>query len=121
MKLYVAGPMRGKPQYNRAAFADAAAELRHAGYDVITPIEIDRRVDPWFDHATHVATPEQVARFQAESMAVLAKCDGLAMLPGWRGSAGTMQEIDLACSLRIPCGEVPVWLWVAKNRKAGER
>jgi nucleoside 2-deoxyribosyltransferase len=119
MKLYVAGPMRGMPQYNRAAFEANAYVLRQAGYDVVTPIEVDRRVDPAFDHAIHVATPKQIARFQAESMAELARCDGVALLPGWRGSVGTMQEIDLACSLRIPCGELPVWLWVAA--KTGHR
>ena len=85
MKLYVAGPMRGMPQYNRAAFEANAYVLRQAGYDVVTPIEVDRRVDPAFDHAIHVATPKQIARFQAESMAELARCDGVALLPGWRG------------------------------------
>lgn len=118
MKLYIAGPMTGYPAHNADAFHVAVVTLRAAGYQVVTPIEVDRRVDPTFLHRTDTATPEQVARFQAASMCELATCDGVAMIPGWRESRGTQQELDLACSLCIPCGEVAVWVWVAKNRRA---
>ncbi len=116
MKLYLAGPMRLKPAYNAFAFHDTATELRQHGYDVVTPIEIDNRVDPTFDHQIHKATPKQVKMFQHASLIELAKCDGVAMLPGWRESKGVQTELDLACAFRIPCGEVLVWLCLAKNR-----
>jgi hypothetical protein len=113
VKLYLAGAMRGKPAYNAAAFGIEAIRLRSAGYRVVTPIEIDRRVCPTFCHYCHVATAEQVAQFQAASMAELATCDGVALLDGWEASAGTAQEIALARSLRLTVGTVDEWMAVA--------
>jgi hypothetical protein len=110
--------MRSKPAYNAAAFGVESMRLRAAGYRVRTPIEIDKTVDPTFCHYCHVARPEQVARFQAASMAELATCDGVALLPGWETSAGTAQEIALALSLRLTVGTVDEW--VAKAYKKGE-
>lgn len=118
MRLYLAGPMRSLPAYNAFAFHDAATELRQHGYEVITPIEIDNRVDPAFDHRIHIATPEQVKKFQHASLIELAKCDGVALLSGWRKSVGVQTELDLACAFQITCGEVALWLWLAKNRRA---
>ena len=46
VKLYLAGPMSNKQHYNADRFALAASILRSYGYAVVTPIEIDRRVDP---------------------------------------------------------------------------
>lgn len=118
MKLYLAGPMRSRPSYNAAAFGIESMRLRAAGYRVVTPIEIDRRVCPTFCHYCHVASPEQVARFQAASMAELATCEGVALLPGWETSAGTANEIALARSLRLTVGTVDEWVAVAYRTSA---
>jgi len=119
VKLYLAGPMRTKPAYNAAAFGVEAMRLRAAGYRVRTPIEIDREVDPTFCHYCHVATAEQVARFQAASMTELATCDGVALLDGWETSAGTAEEIALARSLRLDVRTVDEW--IAEAYKGGKR
>ena len=119
MRLYLASPMRSRPAYNAFAFHDTATELRLHGYEVITPIEIDNRVDPTFDHRIHKATPEQVEKFQHACLVELAKCDGVALLSGWRESKGVQTELDLACAFQIPCGEVAVWLWVARRNVKG--
>jgi len=39
MKLYLAGPMRGYPEFNHPAFHAAAAELRASGHAVFNPAE----------------------------------------------------------------------------------
>ena len=113
MRLYLAGPMTNKPHYNADRFALAASILRSYGYAVVTPIEIDKRVDPTFDHYAHRATAEQIARFQAASMAEMATCDGVALLPGWRDSEGTVREVDMAMRLKIQCAEIPAWIGLA--------
>jgi hypothetical protein len=108
--------MTGKPHYNADRFALAASILRSYGYAVVTPIEIDRRVDPTFDHYAHRAAAEQIARFQAASMAEMATCDGVALLPGWRDSKGTMREVDMAMRLKIQCAEIPAWIRRVKGK-----
>jgi hypothetical protein len=110
VKLYVAGPMRLRPAYNAPAFAAAAASLRQAGYEVITPIETDQRVDPTFDHYRHTATPEQIAQFQVESSLAMAGCDGVALLPGWEASKGTAAELDLARRWGMEVREAGEWV-----------
>lgn len=44
MILYLAGPMRGIPEFNFPAFMSAAADLRAQGHIVFNPAERDNRV-----------------------------------------------------------------------------
>lgn len=45
MKVYIAGPMSGLPNFNFPYFDKAAKQLRAHGYDVVSPAELD---DPEF-------------------------------------------------------------------------
>jgi hypothetical protein len=109
-RLYVAGPMRGKPRYNAEAFDAAAKSLRASGYKPITPIQIDLQVDPAFDHGKHEATPEQIARFQLACILELPACFGVALLDGWQESDGTKRELRMAKALGLPCRSVEAWM-----------
>jgi hypothetical protein len=41
MKVYIAGPMTGLPQFNVPLFDHVALQLRKQGFDVVSPAELD--------------------------------------------------------------------------------
>jgi hypothetical protein len=43
-KVYISGPMGGKPKLNFPAFNDAAKRLRTSGFYVVNPAELDRKI-----------------------------------------------------------------------------
>ena len=84
MKIYIAGPMTGRPQFNYPAFHQAATLLRAAGHVVINPAENPAPVcGSWLG-------------YMRMSVAQVASVDCLVMLPGWPFSKGARIEYLLA-------------------------
>jgi hypothetical protein len=104
-RLYIIGPMTGKPDYNRPAFHTAAKHLRSAGFHVINPAETP---DP-------VPGPEWEDWIRAGITHVLL-ADGLALLPGTGHSRGAKLELHIACELDLPLHSVAGWLGYAQTR-----
>jgi hypothetical protein len=97
---YVAGPMRGYPDFNFPAF-DAAVRIIHAAGDVaISPAEHDRRLYPSMRGTGFTATGnlDDVPEFQLSGAmqwdfhAIIDDADGIALLPGWEASTGARAE-----------------------------
>lgn len=95
-KVYVAGPMRGYPNFNFPAFDRAAAELRSQGWDVVSPAEHDRSVG--FDETKADATPEFLVSAFAWDVEQILACDAVYFLPGWENSEGATLEHAVAKS-----------------------
>lgn len=104
MKIYLAGPMSGIPQFNAPAFIYAAADLRGHGYDVVSPYEVD--VEHGIGEAIRESTDGDVAQLTAKTGetwgTLLARdvkiiADGgitdIVCLPGWEQSKGVKLEV----------------------------
>lgn len=104
MKLYVAGPMRGKQHFNFPAFDAACARLRSMGHIPIGPQELDRICG--LDEYTFVdsdITTEDIKKFMVRDLLmILTEADGICVLPGWELSSGSLAEVALARVIRIP-------------------
>lgn len=98
--LYLAGPMRGYPAFNFAAFDRARQALRLRGYAVICPAELDREhgFDEHVDEFTE-AFGVEVARRDLKAVLL---ADAVAVLRGFTGSAGARVELTAARWLGLP-------------------
>lgn len=111
MKLYVAGPMTGIPQFNFPAFDAAAALLREHGYEVYSPAEMDdpetRRIamlSPDGAPGSGSANGETWGDFLARDVKLIADggIEGIACLPGWDKSRGARLETFVAFLCGLP-------------------
>lgn len=105
MKLYVAGPMTGLPEYNFPAFRTAAAELRAAGHDVVSPHEVA------LPCGCAAGTDHTWADYlRADLIALLTHAEGVALLPGWEASRGANLEKHVAERLDLEIRLLDDWL-----------
>ena len=110
-KIYLAGPMRGIPEFNFPAFYAAATNLRAAGWVVFNPAEKDNE-----KHGTDISKgnatgDESIATQQhgfnlREALAadldfICREADAIALLPGWERSKGATAEHATAVALGL--------------------
>lgn len=112
MKFYIAGPMRGYPNFNFPAFNAAAAMLRAEGNEVFSPAERDIERHGGVDVSANNPTGcEQKATedhgfslreaLRDDTHYICMEADGLYMLPGWEKSSGAVAEHALAKALNL--------------------
>lgn len=108
-RVYIAGPMSGKPAYNHFEFEKAARAWRQLGHEVVTPFEANsiawRRVygrdfDPYVDKCDW-GDPMLTAMLGEDFLALLG-ADRMALLDGWRHSKGSRSEIVMASNVGKP-------------------
>ena len=97
-RIYVAGPMKGRFEFNYAYFNDAADLLRANGWHVENPAAIGARY----------GTPEMInehptllAAVMAADIHALETCDAIYLLEGWQNSVGAKKELAVALSLNM--------------------
>lgn len=98
MKLYIAGPMTGLPDFNYPAFFQAAQRLRAAGHKPLNPARSENR--------EHAVSWEDYMRASLRDLAV---ADGVALLPGHERSRGARLEVHIATALSLPVERVEDW------------
>lgn len=111
MRIYLAGPMRGIPNFNFPAFDYAAAKLRADGHDVFSPAERDRKAygDDICDNPTgdenKVSNPACTINdcMAVDTEWICRHAQAIALLPGWEKSSGANAELALAKALGLTC------------------
>lgn len=110
MKVYLAGPMRGYKNFNRAAFAHWADVLRAKGYEVFSPAEHSSKLfgDAVRDNAggdeskmggDHMTISRTV--FNIDLSWICTQADAVALMPGWEASKGANAEAAAGRALPI--------------------
>jgi hypothetical protein len=108
MRIYLAGPMRGIPNFNFPAFDYAAAQLRRDGHVVFSPAERDRAAygpevenNPTGDE--NKAPPGCTINdcMRADTQWICDHADAIALLPGWENSSGAAAELALGKALGL--------------------
>jgi hypothetical protein len=100
-KVYLAGPMRGRPSYNFPAFEAATEALRELGYEVISPAEHD--LEEGFDpDLTLEAQDFDLREALTWDLVQLLQSEGVVVLPGWGHSAGALAEVAVARAAGVP-------------------
>jgi hypothetical protein len=94
-QVYIAGPMRGHPEFNFPAFDAAALLGRQLGFRVISPAEMDREAGI-NEKKKITVTPSMCRTFAARDLHAILCCDAIALLPGWRKSVGATAEMAAA-------------------------
>ena len=110
MKIYIAGPMRGIPEFNYPAFHAAAKSLREQGHFVFSPAErdIERDGKDWSkvsatgDLAEAVQSGFSLRQALGDDIAwICSTADAVALLPGWENSKGANAEKATAEALGL--------------------
>lgn len=138
MRVYLAGPMSGYPQFNFPLFYAAAASLREQGFDVVSPAEMDAEVG--IDKQAMASTDGDVAKLTHTWGDLLARdvkliadggIQGIVFLPDWNKSRGARLEASVGMlqknfsffdfsdgkAVPLPTNQV-AWTLFLQNREA---
>lgn len=106
-RVYLAGPMRGLPDFNFPAFHEAATDLRRVGFEVFNPAERDTAAG--FDPSGMTGLEDLSAMgfslreaLAADTEYISKHADVVMLLPDWERSSGVAAEIALARALGLP-------------------
>jgi hypothetical protein len=101
MTVYLSGPMRGIEDFNRPAFAAAAARLRESGYIVIVPGENEEYDE--FELASRTTARQKTEFYLSRDIDWIQEAaDVVVVLPGWENSEGSKLEVLVAQSIGVP-------------------
>jgi hypothetical protein len=106
-KVYIAGPMTGYDEFNYPAFERATKQLRDAGYDVVSPHELNPTSRDWLE-------------CMRVDLHALIECEGVATLDGHEKSKGAGLETHIARELGLIVQPLVQWL-IYQNARAAHK
>ena len=109
MNIYLAGPMRGYPNFNFPAFYTAASKLREEGHTVFNPAEKDEKEYGKAAISSPTGNLKTIEKrgfsirkaLGMDTAYICATADCVALLPGWSESKGACAEKALAEALGL--------------------
>lgn len=104
MRIYIAGPMTGKPDWNYPAFFEAEEWLGSIGIEAINPAKADGdTLAEALGQAGAVDAPTKPwTEYLRQALVQVAGADGMLLLPGWQESKGARLEVHVAKQLGMP-------------------
>jgi hypothetical protein len=112
MKIYIAGPMSGYPEFNFPAFFEAQKEFEEKGWKVFNPAQKDIE-----SHGTAIMdnpTGDPILAAKKDGFDIrealrwdtdaICKSDAILMLRGWEHSPGACAEHSLARAIQKHVG-----------------
>ena len=104
MKIYIAGPMTGLPEWNFPAFFEAEEQLIALGHKLVNPAHNDgATVQEALDSAGSSSAPNNPWRwYMRRDLPHVLEVDALCVLPGWRKSKGASLEVHVAKAIGLP-------------------
>jgi hypothetical protein len=90
--VFIAGPMTGFPDWNRAAFYDAEERLSSWDIEAINPAGLAFIIPEYAPHEMFVDT----------TCALVKHCQAVVRLPGWENSTGVKRELAAAVKHGVP-------------------
>ena len=106
MKLYIAGPIKGKADKNESAFRLVERKLQSLGYTTIVPLDIPphKHEGNCPGNTSEAGEGEHKSGcYMRNDIIAMLKCDGIILLDGWENFAGARIEFltAQACGLEI--------------------
>lgn len=95
MKVYIAGPMRGIPEWNFPAFHEARKRWREAGHTAFSPASTDEALGYSETTEGFNEKPHLLHVIHSDILCI-SNADAIALLPGWEKSSGATVELALA-------------------------
>ncbi len=109
MIVYLAGPMTGYPEFNRAGFAEGEGYALDRGWKVVSPQNTNPSHQgpcPTGERQTTAAGSHPYGCWVKASLRMLLDCDAVLMLPGWQASTGASLEHRVAHTSGMPVYEM---------------
>lgn len=88
--IYIAGPMRGLPDFNRAAFNAAAERLAAKGWQPVNPVDIER-ILPCVDNDE--VSENNLRKLLEIECEIVKRVDAIYLLNEWWRSEGAKREL----------------------------
>lgn len=99
-RVYIAGPMRGYPQFNFPLFAAVTKLWRELGWDVVSPAEEDVKHDG-VDPLQGPTSELPFSHYMHRDIQILLGVDAIAFLPAWENSRGARIEYVVGKALDL--------------------
>lgn len=108
--VYIAGKMRGLPNFNFPAFDEAERQLRHLGYNPYNPARVDRLT---YGAGVSISATGNIKDIEYLGFDVRSSqtsgltwignhADAICVMPNWQQSKGARLEVHVAQELGLP-------------------